>query len=152
MGRSKGFTLIEAAITCAVMAVVLAAGLPRLADWKARQRVALAGEALVNDVQHAREMAVLQRRPIYLSLHEGCYVVATTPQCPCDGSADACAIKRVAPEKVTLTPAREVLAFEPRFGSTLPGEIARLGRGPYGVTVETEAVGRASLTRAASTL
>ena len=139
---SRGFTLIEAAIACAVMAIVLAAGGPRLLEWKARQRVASAGQALVNDLQHAREIAVQQHRTVYLSFHDACYVVATTPDCPCDG-APACSLKRVAPEKVSLTPSRDVLAFEPRYGSTVPGEVARFGLGPYSTTVETEAVGRA---------
>jgi len=143
--RARGFTAIELVIVAAVGALLCASALPSLADWRARQRLQDSASRLVADLHRARELAVDGHRTMYVALHEACYTVATTPDCPCDAPNSHCAVKTVAfsGAGVTSLPARPVLAFDPRFGSTTAGPVARLFLAGRSLDVEVEAVGHA---------
>jgi Tfp pilus assembly protein FimT len=140
-----GFTAVELLIVAAIGALLCASALPSLADWRARQRLNDRALRLVNDVHQARALAVERHQTMYLAFHEACYTVAATPDCPCDAAGAACAVKTVALASggVTSVPARPMLAFDPRFGSTAAGPVARLSLGGRVLDVDVEAVGHA---------
>ena len=145
----QGFTLIELLVVAFVVLLVTSMGLPSLADWRARQKVAGAAEALAADLQKARWAAVQRGATMYVTFGHGaaaCYAIATRPDCPCDGSGAACSLKTVsAGSGLLLQAPRASLAFEPRHGATSPGEVATFSAGRYAASLHAEAVGRATV-------
>lgn len=80
MPRSSGFTLVETMIVVAILAVLLAVGLPGFADTLARHRVRTAMHLVSTDLAMARSTAIMRRA----------HVVACpgTQAAGCNGDAD----------------------------------------------------------------
>ena len=64
MHRQAGFTLIEILTVLAVVAVLLAVGLPGFADTLARHRVRTAMHLVSTDLAMARNSAIMRRSPV----------------------------------------------------------------------------------------
>ena len=59
--RTEGFTLIEALVTVAIAAVLLAIGMPGMANLLSDARLASQSDLLVSTLNHARTQALQQR-------------------------------------------------------------------------------------------
>jgi type IV fimbrial biogenesis protein FimT len=99
--RRRGLTLIEVAITLAVLAVLGALALPNMAERLSRQRLQTTAETLAADLADARFEAARRGLPLHVQAQvqtqDGtawCWAVATAPGCGCD-QAQACQIHRV---------------------------------------------------------
>jgi len=147
--RQRGFTVIELMIGAVVMLLLAATALPQIFDARARHRVASAAETLAGDLQKARWAAIDRGQPVYVTFggqgESRCYAIATRPDCPCDGKADACVLKAARPQGLQWEVAQESFAFDPRLGGTSPGTVASFSLGRYAVRVDAEAVGHADV-------
>lgn len=83
--HARGFTLIEAVITLAVIGILLAAAVPSYANYLARQRLRHVAELLEMDLRRARTLSVNENRNVYVSFQSGpqwCW--GSSRQSPCD--------------------------------------------------------------------
>ena len=94
--RPAGFTLVEAMVALAVFAILLALGMPRMADWVAATRAAAAGQFYVEGFTLARAQALAHNSASRLVLVEnednGQYdwrvdLCFPTPETPCNAGA-----------------------------------------------------------------
>lgn len=93
-----GFTLVELAVTIALMVTVVTLAAPTLGDVVARHRLRAAAEALAGDLQEARFAAARLGQPMHLTFATGpqaCWAVADRPDCDCR-VPQRCRIKAVA--------------------------------------------------------
>ncbi len=66
--RQSGVTLIELLIAIAVLAVLLAAGMPSFAEWTTNMRIRTVGESMLNGLKTARMEAVKQNTLVYFNI------------------------------------------------------------------------------------
>lgn len=66
--HSRGFNIIELMVTVSVLAVLLAVGVPSMAEWIRNTQVRALAEALQNGLQKARGEAIKRNRPVTLWL------------------------------------------------------------------------------------
>lgn len=131
----RGFTLIEGMVTLAVLAILLAIALPSQADHQARARLAIATQALADDLRGAREDALYRREARYVSLRTGadwCWAVSPTPGCDCAGAVPGCALKRLDARDFRGVVLAEAAPsrFDPSFGrADVIGPVARFEAG-----------------------
>lgn len=64
----KGFTLIEAMVTVAVLAILAAVAAPYLGAWIDKQRVVGASQAVIDQIQTARSEAIKQSSSIAVTI------------------------------------------------------------------------------------
>jgi type IV fimbrial biogenesis protein FimT len=139
--RSRGFSLIEAAVVVAVTAIVAAAAVPSLVSFIDGRRLEAAANALAADVQFVRTEAVARNVAVRLSFHDApggtCWVVHTGPaaQCSCGDappalcSGGAVEIKTVvlgAADRVSVRANVASIAFDPLHGTSTPTGTLRL--------------------------
>jgi len=139
--RSRGFSLIEAAVVVAVTAIVVAAAVPGLVSFLDGRRLDAAAAALAADVQFVRTEAVARNVAVRLSFHDSpggtCWVVHTGPagQCSCgDAPPAVCGAGAVEIKTVVLDAADRVsvranvasIAFDPLHGTSTPTGTLRL--------------------------
>lgn len=154
----QGFTLVEAMLTLAVAAILLALALPSWGDFAARHRLVAAGETLAGDLALARHEAVQRGTPVYVVPRAGaawCYAISTDPGCDCRSAAAVCALRVVDAGEhrgVELMAAQPV-RFEPVDGRSDGGVAAtwRAGRA-YAAEVRVHPLGRARLCSSAAPL
>jgi len=81
----RGFTLIEVIIVMAIMAIVAGIGITSFADWRNKQAVNSATQALMSHLKQARVKAVADNRSISVKFTSSSYVFdAVTPDnSPC---------------------------------------------------------------------
>jgi len=138
--RPRGFSLIEAMVVVAVIAVVATTAVPSLLDFIDGRRLDAAA-ALAADVQFVRTEAVARNQPIRISFHDApggtCWVVHTglAAQCSCGDAAPAvCSGGAVEIKTVVLAAADRVsvrsnvasIAFDPMHGTSTPTGTLRL--------------------------
>lgn len=93
--NKRGFTLLEAMIAMAIVAIVATLALPSFGTASERARLKAAAETLSADLSEARFEAARRARPLHVEVSTGagwCWVVATAENCPCEGAA-ACRLK-----------------------------------------------------------
>ena len=93
--KRAGFTLLEAVIALAILAVVATLALPSFGTAAERARLKAAAETLSADLSEARFEAARRAQPLHVELSPGagwCWVVATRAGCPCEGDA-TCRLK-----------------------------------------------------------
>lgn len=69
--RSKGFTIIELMIGIAILAIVIALGLPSYSTWIQNTKLRNAAESILNGLQLARSEAVARNLSVRFSLGTG---------------------------------------------------------------------------------
>ena len=153
--QSRGFSLPEMMCVLAVVGILLAAGLPAYGHLLERQRLHAAADALVQDLRHARELAVQSQQPVYLRFVRNdktwCWGVSRGQPCDCSGASalPACNVSRAdsaAYGHVLLASAQDA-SFEPRLGSApLNGRTVFATPGGQQQPVALSASGRALMT------
>ena len=139
--RPRGFSLIEAMVVVAVIAVVATAAVPSLVAFIDGRRLDATAHALAADVHFVRTEAVARNQPIRISILDAadgsCWVVHTGPaaQCSCGATPPAvCSGGAVEIKTVVLGVADRVsvranvasIAFDPLHGTSTPTGTLRL--------------------------
>lgn len=95
--NQQGLTLVEAAITLAVVCVLAGSALPGLESARARRHLEGAAAQLETELQHARFSAVALNQAVRVSFNDlagggGCYVIHTggPGDCVCGTTAPVC--------------------------------------------------------------
>ncbi len=122
--RPRGFTLLEAAITLAVIAILAAAAIPNYASYLARQRLRHAAELLEQDLRRAREQSVAETRNVHVTFHSGpqwCWGTSRTAPCDCATGQPRCELGSVSwqEHKKILLQAGQGVTFESGKGRAL---------------------------------
>ncbi len=90
---ARGFTLLEAAITVAVLAIIAAAAIPNYSSYLAKQRLRHVAELLEQDLRRARTLSVDEGRNIHVSFQSGaqwCWGLSRQEACNCATGAPRC--------------------------------------------------------------
>lgn len=121
LAARQGFTLLEAVITVAVLAIILAAAVPSYAHYLARQRLRHVGELLELDLRRARTASVEEGRNTYVSFQSGpqwCWGVSRQGPCNCATGAPRCDMGGIDHReyKGTLLQSGQGVAFEGGLG------------------------------------
>ncbi len=145
---SRGFTLIEAAVVIAVLALIAGSAVPGLAGLVDAHRLDGAARQLAADVQSARAEAVARNRSLRLSFENrggaSCYVVHTgaAGRCVCSGeSAPVCAsgaepirsASFAVGSRLSVSANVGSMVFDPLHGTVSPTGTLRMsdGRGHF---------------------
>lgn len=83
---ARGFTLLEAGIALAVVAILATAALPGLGHRLQRQRLQGAAQSLAADLNEARFEAARSGQPLFVQARAGepwCWAVAQSSGCDC---------------------------------------------------------------------
>lgn len=134
--RSRGFTLIEAAATLAILAVLACGAAPSFHGLIERQRLAGLAAQLATDVQFTRSESILRNEALRLSFYSeawgSCYVVhsGARDQCSCSaGSSAATCIEDATQIKTVRVPTSagasvqanvSSILFDPLHGTSTP--------------------------------
>jgi prepilin-type N-terminal cleavage/methylation domain-containing protein len=152
MMRGRGFTLLEAAITLAVLAIVAAAAVPSYHNMLARQQLRAAGEQLALDLRMAREHALRSGQPVFVNAREGakdwCWGLSSGQPCDCAGGVPACSLGRGRSADFPLLEMSRAadLSFEPRLGrSETTAAFELKSRRGHSLQLQVNAMGRAHL-------
>ena len=143
---ARGFTLVEACVTLAVLALLVGAAMPSLQQLLHTRRLDAAAVQLATDLQFARSQALARNQPVRLHFSTGpgtrsCYVIrpagAATCACPAPGESCPGSLKTVSlgeGDAVTVHAPADSLLFDPRHGTSTPTGTLRLN-GPDGRSV-----------------
>lgn len=132
--NERGFSLLEAAIVVAIVAIVGAAALPSFTALIDARRLDGAATRLAADLQLARTEAVARSRSLRLSVGAGadatCWVVHTgaAADCTCSAAGVACTNGALAIQSIVLPTAERVavdgnvssIVFDPLHGTSTP--------------------------------
>lgn len=144
----RGLTLIEIAITLAVLALLATLALPSFGSMLSRHRLVAAAEELAADLAEARFLAAQSGQPVHVVFRPGpdwCYAVARAPGCDCR-SAEACQLKTVRADDVpgVALEAAADASFDPAAVATLGGQASwRTRQGGDALQVRLSGLGRA---------
>ncbi|RZJ07247.1 MAG: prepilin-type N-terminal cleavage/methylation domain-containing protein [Rubrivivax sp.] len=119
--RQQGWTLLEAAITMAVLAILLAVAVPSYASYLARQRLRHVAELLELDLRRARELSVNEGRNVYVTFHSGpqwCWGSSRQGPCDCSAALPRCELSAVSARdhKGTLLQSGQGITFQAGIG------------------------------------
>lgn len=113
-GPAAGFTLLEAMLALAIVAVLMTLAVPSFGSIVARHRLKAAAEQLAADLGELRQLAAQRGVPLHLHFEPGaqwCYALATAGGCDCRVQ-QACQLKTVRAQDhpgVTLLEARNLV-------------------------------------------
>ncbi|HEY0954437.1 MAG TPA: prepilin-type N-terminal cleavage/methylation domain-containing protein [Roseateles sp.] len=121
---ARGFTLIEAVITLAVLAIILSVAIPSYNSYISRQRLRHVAELLELDLRRARALAVDEGRNIHVSFQSGpqwCWGASRQAPCNCATGLPRCELGGVGAvnHKGTLLQAGQGITFEAGLGRAL---------------------------------
>lgn len=139
----RGFTVLEAMVAVAIMAILTALAVPSMGHMAARHRLAAATHALTADLRQAREDAVHRGVPVYVNTQAGthwCWAVSTEPGCDCSAADTRCMLRGVDGREfpgVTLEQALPV-SFDPQHGRSSGGQVAALRTTAAGAVAATQ--------------
>ncbi|MFT7723375.1 MAG: prepilin-type N-terminal cleavage/methylation domain-containing protein [Roseateles sp.] len=124
MNRTCGFTLLEAAITLAVIGILLAAAVPNYSDYLARQKLRHAAELLEQDLRRARTLSIGDGRNVHVSFHSGpqwCWGLSRQAACDCATGQPRCELGGVSSQDhpQLLLQAGQGVTFEAGKGNAL---------------------------------
>lgn len=138
----RGFTLLEAAATVAVLGIAIATAVPSLQRLLDGRRIDGVATQVAADLQLARSEAVARSQAVRVSFQPGpagttCYVIHTGPTgaCPCgSGESTACAspaehIKTArfdGPDRVSVEANVGSLMFDATHGTSSPAGTVRV--------------------------
>lgn len=100
--RTRGITMMEVLVGVAILAMLLAVGVPSLQQWIMGQRVAAIGAEVLADMQYARSESISRASKIRISFGNvagsyACYTVHVSANpnpalaaCDCTNAAGAC--------------------------------------------------------------
>ncbi|MBN9422785.1 MAG: GspH/FimT family pseudopilin [Candidatus Accumulibacter sp.] len=71
MKRTGGFTLVELAVTLAVLGIILGIAVPSFASWLLKLQIRNAAEGMLHGLQLARTEAIKRNSPVTLTLTGG---------------------------------------------------------------------------------
>jgi len=74
LDRQRGFTLLEVIIVMAIMGIVAAIGIPSFSDWREKQAVRSATQALLAHLKQARIKAVADNRSVSVKFTSTSYI------------------------------------------------------------------------------
>ena len=119
--RTPGFTLLEAVIAIAVLAILLAAAVPSYSSYLARQRLRHVAELLELDLRRARTLSVEQNRSTFISFESGpqwCWGASYQAGCNCATGLPRCELSGVSwrDHKGTLLQSGQGVTFEGGMG------------------------------------
>ena len=129
-----GFSLLEAAVVVAIVAIVGASALPSFGALIDARRLDSAATRLAADLQLARSEAIARNRALRLSVAAGadatCWVVhsGAAADCSCSAAGVACGNGALAIQSVVLPSAERVavagnvasIVFDPMHGTSTP--------------------------------
>ncbi len=121
---ARGFTLIELMIGLAIVAIVLAMGMPSYSVWILNAKLRAAAEAIQSGLQLARSEAVSRNAPVSLTMGAGSswVVGCVTAAATCPASIQSRATGDGSSTAVTVAPASTVITFDNlgRMSSPVP--------------------------------
>jgi type IV fimbrial biogenesis protein FimT len=134
--HQRGLTLVEAAVTLAILAVLACGAAPSFSGLIERQRLAGLAAQLATDVQFVRSESVLRNEALRLSFYNAawgsCYVVhsGSRSQCSCAvASSEATCIAGATQIKTVIVPTSSgasvqanvsSILFDPLHGTSTP--------------------------------
>lgn len=121
---ARGFTLIEAVFTLAVLGILLAAAVPSYANYLARQRLRHVAELLEMDLRRARTLSVNENHNIYVSFQSGpqwCWGASRQSPCDCATGQPRCELGGVSARehKGMLLQSGQSVTFQAGMGRAL---------------------------------
>lgn len=158
--RSRGFTLVEAMVSVAIIAILALVAVPAYQDMINQSRVRSAAEAVLAHVQFARSESVKEDRNLFVTATTGanwCVGIANATGCNC-ATAGSCQYGPVGNLSehnlsaanftgITLTATQNELQFDSRRGTVNGGgsTLSVSGTGGYSASVITSTMGRIRL-------
>lgn len=156
--RHDGFSLIEAMVVVAVIAILATVAAPSYIELIGKQRLKGAASVLYGDLQYARSEAVQRNTPVTVtfdtSVTPWCYIIHTGTTCTC-GASGSCTGSAVNLKNVSgadssgvtmaLSTGVTEIAFEPRQGTATPGIITFTGINSLQVQNQVNLLGRVRL-------
>ncbi len=132
--QNSGFTLVELMVTVAILAILVAIGIPSFQSTLDKRRLTGAAEQLYADLQYARSEAIRQNKSVTVYFSETgtwCYGMDddTASACNCSSAPSACTVGGVQKmvtgsgfRNVTLASsfASDNVVFDPRRGTASP--------------------------------
>lgn len=140
--KQCGLSLIEACVSCLILAILFSQAAPAMQEFKQRQRLQGIAQTLMTDLQQARSEAVRRGDAIQFrfSQHAGgsCYVVHSgkSGDCQCDEQGQAVCVDPALLIKSSWVPAAQAttiranvgnLSFQARQGTVTPTGSIEIG-------------------------
>jgi prepilin-type N-terminal cleavage/methylation domain-containing protein len=163
MGKNKGFSLFEMMIAVAVLAIVIAFGVPSFARAIEKRDTVSAAEAIYSQIQLARSESIARSQPVFMNIVAGTdWAIGFSTDQDCDPSDNnpACTLPDVDNnnpithlltsadrDNVSIATSANQLAFTPQRGMVTAAtiDIASQGRVGYVITITVGMLGQVSL-------